>query len=177
MERQGSLVSNVCEAVIASSPDSAVLGPVTSIIRSTWTPPTHGSLSRQQGEWVTRARESVVTRWPLVLFHYNRDAGERALVTREKQEAKEGGQVPRAQSLTDADHDQEKDCSQRGTRASEQDHLASVRPGLKGQREVLACKGRQHQRPCPPTPESRASGPGLLGGGLGHSPPHHFSQI
>lgn len=56
-----------------------------------------------------------------------------------KQRPKEGGQVPRAQSVTDADYDQEKDCSQRGTRASEQDHLASVRPGLKGQ-ELLACK-------------------------------------
>ena len=86
----------------------------------------------------------MVTWWPLVLFHYNRDAGERALVTREKQEAEEGGQVPRAQSVTDADHDQEKDCSQTDTRASEQDRLASVRPGLKGQREPLACKGRQH---------------------------------
>ena len=79
----------------------------------------------------------MVTWWPLVLFHYNRDAGERALVTREKQEAEEGGQVPRAQSVTDADHDQEKDCSQTDTRASEQDRLASVRPGLKGQREEI----------------------------------------
>lgn len=102
------------------------------------------TMSRQWGERFTRARGSVVTRWPLVLFHYNQDAGEQALVTREKQEVEEGGQVPRAQSVTDADHDQEKDCSQTDTRASEQDHLASVNPGLKGQREPLACKERQH---------------------------------
>ena len=43
--------------------------------------------SRQRGERFTQARGSMVTRWPLVLFHYNRDAGEQALVTREKQEA------------------------------------------------------------------------------------------
>ena len=43
--------------------------------------------SRQRGERFTRARGSTVTRWPLVLFHYNQDAGEQALVTHEKQEA------------------------------------------------------------------------------------------
>lgn len=183
MERQGSLVSTLVRMSSLPAQTLQRWAPSQASSGAHGRPLTHGGLSKQ-GEWVTRARGSVVTCWPLVLFHYNRDAGERALVTREKQEAEEGGQVPRAQSLTDADHDQEKDCSQRDTRASEKDRLASVRAWAQRSEGAAGLQGVAapwtdpvgHSNPTHQylSPELPARAPWRWSWA---PPPHHFSQI